>query len=312
MIRFVVMPMKKPAAKKSAAKKAKVAPKKRAAQRSNIIDSAEAGGSTKTASPGVQFYAAKKPGGTPYVPIMPAGKPLVTSTVNLAAPLMNQKPMQTWVGTTEAPTVAIKAPEGHQVLTAIAESTLLSGLVKTFAFVSVIGVMYIGGTWLATYIADRKPAETVATIHTPEIDTFAECAAAGFFVNEGNPRLCQTPDAQVFSEPEVDDEKLEAEDPIIFVISPEEGGTVSSPALIRARIRSYEDPIAITIRDADGTELGSKEFFVNVPSEGNYGEIYIQVEYTTPKELEGVIEIFEKISETERGHEVQVPVRFRK
>jgi hypothetical protein len=268
-----------------------------------------------SSAPGVQFYAAKKPA-EPLVKNAAAThisipKPILTPEMGTQPDVV--KPLQAWEEASANTMVVakhVRVPLGETIADAIGNSPLITNLLKLTAATGVLAGMYVSGTWIADYFQRNKPQETVL-VDTPDIDTFPECAAAGHYVSEGNPRICQMQDGTIYTETPISDAELERDDPIIYLMNPLEGATISNPLLIRFRARLFEDPIVIRIIDADGTELGMREIMVDIPAEGNYGEVYVSIPYNKPKELDGLIEIYEKLSDSKRGYEQKIGIHFR-
>ena len=111
----------------------------------------------------------------------------------------------------------------------------------------IFGIIAGAGYWLyqARFTA---PEPTV-------INSFAECAGAGYAVMESYPRQCRTPDGRAFTE-DIGNE-LEKQD-LIRVTNPRPNTTIHSPLMIEGEARGswfFEASFPIRLLDARGEEI---------------------------------------------------------
>ena len=88
-----------------------------------------------------------------------------------------------------------------------------------------------------------------------DIQSFEDCAANGFPVQESYPRRCITPDGRSFVEPV---EILPPKHDLISVAEPIAGATIASPVTIKGRARGYwffEASFPVELQDAAGNVL---------------------------------------------------------
>lgn len=110
-----------------------------------------------------------------------------------------------------------------------------------------IGVVVLIVVLIAYYYQGKEPELTV--------QSFAECAAAGFPVMESYPRQCRTQNGQTFRE-DIGNE-LE-KDNLIRVESPRPNTEVTSPLALKGMARGnwfFEASFPVKLLDASGTEI---------------------------------------------------------
>ena len=139
------------------------------------------------------------------------------------------------------------------------------------------------------------------------IDSFDECAAAGYPIMESYPRQCKVPGGQTYTEV-IDEEVREGN---INVSSPAEHDVISSPVMITGEARVFENAFNYRVKDMDGTVLAEGHATALSPDMGLFGPFSVETEFDEPTGTSGTIEVF-NFSAKDGSEEsmVIVPVEF--
>ncbi|MDB4978071.1 MAG: hypothetical protein JWM56_257 [Candidatus Peribacteria bacterium] len=304
---------KKPVVKKSSAVKKTAGKEKKKAGTKSISTPAE-NKPAASRSPSPDFFPAQKGGLTTYSHKELHTLPPAQDTLHANPPSFSPASVPQWVAPSVADASPVKATASgsfFQLKNDEGLPALFRTLLMTGGAMILIGGISTGGYLGVRYFFGNKAAVVATKVKTPELDTFEECAAAGYYVNDGSPRICQTPDGKVYEEDTMTDAALEAQDLVLYIQNPVEGEAIANPFTLTGRARIYDNPVRVRILDADGTELALQDFFVPLPKKGNYGTISLPIPYTAAKGKQGTVEIFEYLAPGKRGQERHIPIRFK-
>jgi len=121
---------------------------------------------------------------------------------------------------------------------------------KTILFLVILVVILGGFSFWQGYKTGEKEPPVVT------VNSFDECADAGYPVMESYPRQCEAPDGRVFTE-DIGDE-FEKSD-LIVVDNPRPNSVVMSPLKVEGRARGYwffEADFPLKMLDSEGNVLG--------------------------------------------------------
>ncbi|HLD71800.1 MAG TPA: Gmad2 immunoglobulin-like domain-containing protein, partial [Candidatus Peribacteraceae bacterium] len=157
----------------------------------------------------------------------------------------------------------------------------------------------------AFYVACKDTGCGFMTVQA--IDSFEECAAAGYPIMESYPRQCRVPGGQTYTE--VIDEEVRAGN--INVSSPAEHDVISSPVMITGEARVFENEFNYRVKDTDGTVLAEGHATALSPDMGLFGPFSIETEFDEPIGASGTIEVFNfSAKDGSEENMVIVPVEF--
>jgi len=117
-------------------------------------------------------------------------------------------------------------------------------------FIFILTIVILGG--IAVYFIVFKPSEVL----TPNINSFEECASAGYPVLESYPRQCKAPDGRSFTE-DIGNELEKAD--LIKINNPRPNQIIESPLFIRGEARGnwyFEASFPVKLFDDNGFLLG--------------------------------------------------------
>jgi hypothetical protein len=117
-------------------------------------------------------------------------------------------------------------------------------------FIFILTIVILGG--IAVYFIVFKPSEVL----TPNINSFEECASAGYPVLESYPRQCKTPDGRSFTE-DIGNELEKAN--LIKINNPQPNQIIESPLFIKGEARGnwyFEASFPVKLFDDNGFLLG--------------------------------------------------------
>ncbi|KKU48904.1 MAG: hypothetical protein UX68_C0006G0021 [Parcubacteria group bacterium GW2011_GWA2_46_9] len=138
-------------------------------------------------------------------------------------------------------------------------------------------------------------------------NSFGECAARSFPVEESYPRRCRA-GGKVFIEGIVPMTPSEVN---IQVTEPKPNQEIGLPLVIRGQARVFENVFNYRLRDADGTVLIEGYSMALSPDIGLFGPFNIVVNYPEPKEKNGTVEVFNySAKDGSEENKVSIPVRF--
>jgi len=146
-----------------------------------------------------------------------------------------------------------------------------------------------------------------------EINSFDDCAAAGYLVMESYPRQCRIPGREAFIE-DIGNE-LEKID-IIRIDSPRPNQVISSPLIIQGEARGtwfFEGDFPVYLLDDNGKEL--KIGIARAESDWmteDFVPFEAKIEFQQPKTKPGIL-VFKKDNPSglpEHDDELRMPVRF--
>jgi len=145
------------------------------------------------------------------------------------------------------------------------------------------------------------------------VNSFEECAVAGYPVMEFYPRQCRTPDGKTFVE-DIGNE-LEKTD-LIRINKPRPNELIKSPLEIKGEARGYwffEADFPVKLVDADGKELGTAIAKTSLDwMTEDFISFEATLEFQTPTTRKGTL-ILEKDNSSglpENADELIIPVRF--
>ncbi len=113
---------------------------------------------------------------------------------------------------------------------------------------TIVAIIVAAGAWY--FLVNYGSPKQMSTVNT-----FEECAAAGYPIMESYPRQCKTPDGRTFTEVI---EKPSDHSDLIIVDSPKENDSVSSPLVVKGKARGnwyFEASFPIQLTKLDGTVL---------------------------------------------------------
>lgn len=137
-------------------------------------------------------------------------------------------------------------------------------------------------------------------------NSFEECAARGFPIEESYPRNCRA-GGKVFIEgltPTTSEANIQ-------VSAPVPNQEIGLPLIIRGQARVFENVINYRLRDADGTVLIEGYSMALSPDIGLFGSFVIESGYPEPKGKSGIVEVFNySAKDGSEENKVMIPVRF--
>ena len=180
---------------------------------------------------------------------------------------------------------------------------------KTFILALIVVIIGIAGV----YLLIERPSCIFGPSEKETINSFEECAVAGYPIMESYPRQCRTSDGETFIE---DIGNLLEKEYLIRVDTPRPNDTISSPLILEGEARGYwffEASFPVKLFDGNGELLATaiaqaKEEWMTedfVPFEAT-------LEFQVPATQKGIL-VLEKDNPSglpENADELRVPVKF--
>ena len=132
------------------------------------------------------------------------------------------------------------------------------------------------------------------------INSFEECADAGYLVVPSDPPRCVIDKYHIFTqEPE-----------FIRVASPQPFEIVASPLIINGQARARNNTINYRLQSNDNVVLDEGSFLGNSPDHGRWGDIEVIIHFSAPTVPSGTLFLYEYGQDWNDEQAIRIPLNF--